>query len=61
MIPHQWYVVTGSDQIKDKPVGVTRAPKPSGLRIGEQLIQGDCPILAYRRRRQELMGAAREA
>ncbi len=46
---------------QDRRVVVTQTPKPSGLRIGEQLIQGDRPILAYRRRRQELMDAAREA
>ena len=30
MIPNQWYVVMDSDQIKDKPVGVTR--------MGEKLV-----------------------
>lgn len=30
MIPNQWYVVLGSSQVKDKPVGVTR--------MGEKLV-----------------------
>ena len=33
-------------------------PKRSDLRMGEKLIQGDSPIIAYRRRRQELIEAA---
>ena len=40
---------------QDRRVVVTQQPKPSGLRIGEQLIQGDRPILEYRRRRQQLL------
>jgi phenylpropionate dioxygenase-like ring-hydroxylating dioxygenase large terminal subunit len=40
---------------QDRRVVVTQEPKPSGLRIGEQLIQADQPIVAYRRRRQELI------
>jgi hypothetical protein len=35
---------------------VTQEPKTSGLSIGENLVQGDGPIVAYRMRRQELMG-----
>jgi hypothetical protein len=31
----------------------------SGLIIGENLVPGDGPIVEYRRRRQELMDAAR--
>jgi phenylpropionate dioxygenase-like ring-hydroxylating dioxygenase large terminal subunit len=50
MIPNQWYVVMDSDQVKDRPVGVTR--------MGEKLIQGDRPIVEYRRRRQELIEEA---
>jgi phenylpropionate dioxygenase-like ring-hydroxylating dioxygenase large terminal subunit len=53
MIPNQWYVLMESKQIKDRPVGVTR--------LGEKLIQGDRPIVEYRRRREELIEAAREA
>ena len=33
----------------------TQEPKASGRRIGEQLIQGDHPIVAYPRRRQALI------
>ncbi|MGD1992937.1 MAG: aromatic ring-hydroxylating dioxygenase subunit alpha [Anaerolineae bacterium] len=46
---------------QDRRVVETQRPKPSALRIGEQLIQGDQPILAYRRRRQELMAAAQSS
>jgi hypothetical protein len=45
---------------QDRRVVVTHQPQASGLRIGEKLIQGDRPILEYRRRRQELIQAARE-
>ena len=40
---------------QDRRVVVTQEPKVSALRIGEQLIQADRPIVEYRRRRQELM------
>ncbi len=50
MIPNQWYLVLDSKQVKNKPVGVTR--------MGEKLAQGDHPIIAYRKRRQELMEQA---
>ncbi len=43
---------------QDRRVVITQQPKPSGLRIGEQLVQGDRPIVEYRRRRQELLEAA---
>jgi phenylpropionate dioxygenase-like ring-hydroxylating dioxygenase large terminal subunit len=43
---------------QDRRVVTTQQPKPSGLRIGEQLIQGDRPIVEYRRRRQELIEGA---
>ena len=36
----------------------TQRPMRSDLRMGEKLIQGDGPIIAYRRRRQELIEAA---
>ncbi len=44
---------------QDRRIVVTHQPQPSGLRIGETLIQGDRPIVEYRRRRQALMDAAR--
>ncbi|HSV91566.1 MAG TPA: aromatic ring-hydroxylating dioxygenase subunit alpha [Desulfobacterales bacterium] len=44
---------------QDRRVVQTQQPKPSGLKIGENLVAGDGPIVAYRRRRQELMDAAR--
>jgi len=40
---------------------VPQEPKPPGLGIGETLIQGDRPIVEYRRRRQALIEAARQA
>ncbi|MBN1264641.1 MAG: aromatic ring-hydroxylating dioxygenase subunit alpha [Anaerolineales bacterium] len=39
---------------QDRRVVITQEPKPSELRSGEQLIPGDSPIVAYRRRREEL-------
>jgi phenylpropionate dioxygenase-like ring-hydroxylating dioxygenase large terminal subunit len=44
---------------QDRRIVVTQQPKRSGLRIGEKLIQGDIPIVEYRRRREQLMSAAR--
>jgi phenylpropionate dioxygenase-like ring-hydroxylating dioxygenase large terminal subunit len=43
---------------QDRRVVVTQQPKPSALVMGERLIQGDHPIVAYRRRRQELLDQA---
>jgi phenylpropionate dioxygenase-like ring-hydroxylating dioxygenase large terminal subunit len=43
---------------QDKRVVLTQVPKRSDLRMGEKLIQGDGPIIAYRRRRSELQGEA---
>ena len=40
---------------QDRRVVNTQQPKPSGLKIGEQLVQGDRPIVEYRRRRQQLI------
>ncbi|MEK6794122.1 MAG: aromatic ring-hydroxylating dioxygenase subunit alpha [Spirochaetota bacterium] len=40
---------------QDRRVVVTQQPKASGLSIGENLFPGDGPIIAYRRRRDELM------
>ncbi len=42
---------------QDRRVVVTQEPKRSDLRIGEKLIPGDAPIIAYRRRRQALIDA----
>lgn len=39
---------------EDRRVVVTHQPQPSGLKIGEALIQGDLPIIEYRRKRDEL-------
>lgn len=41
---------------QDRRVVVTQRPIRSELRMSEKLIQGDAPILAYRRRRAELKG-----
>jgi hypothetical protein len=42
---------------QDRRVVQTQQPKPSGLAIGENLVQGDGPIAEYRRHRQALMDA----
>jgi len=39
---------------EDRRVVETHQPQPSGLKIGETLIQGDLPIIEYRRKRAEL-------
>ena len=44
---------------QDRRVVITHQPAASALRMGEQLIRSDRPIIEYRRRRQELMDAAR--
>ena len=44
---------------QDRRVVITQQPKPSRLRGGEQLIPGDSPIVAYRRRREELQEAGK--
>jgi hypothetical protein len=50
MIPNQWYAVLESDEVpRGKAVGA--------LRMGEKLAQADYPIIAYRRRREELIGS----
>ncbi|MGB9594570.1 MAG: aromatic ring-hydroxylating dioxygenase subunit alpha, partial [Anaerolineae bacterium] len=43
---------------QDRRVVQTQQPKPSALRMSEQLVQGDRPVVEYRRRREELMSAA---
>jgi len=40
---------------EDRRVVITQHPKASGLKIGEVLIQGDLPIIEYRRKRDELI------
>ncbi len=39
---------------QDKRVVLTQVPKKSELKMGENLIQGDLPVLEYRRKRAEL-------
>ncbi len=39
---------------EDRKVVITQQPKASGLRIGEVLIQGDLPIIEYRKKRAAL-------
>lgn len=43
---------------QDRRVVETQIPKPSGLSIGENLFQGDNPIIAYRNRRAQLIKKA---
>lgn len=40
---------------QDKRVVITQQPKKSGMKIGENLIPGDLPIIEYRKHRQELI------
>lgn len=40
---------------QDKRVVITQKPKKSSLRMNEKLIQGDKPIIAFRRKREELL------
>ncbi len=47
-----WRDQTGSDH---------QQPKGSGLKIGEILIQGDLPIIDYRRKRAALQNMAERA
>jgi phenylpropionate dioxygenase-like ring-hydroxylating dioxygenase large terminal subunit len=44
---------------QDRRIVVTQEPKISQLRSGEKLIQGDLPIIFYRRRRQEMINESR--
>ena len=46
---------------QDRRVVVTQLPKRTTLKMGEKLIQGDFPIVAYRRRREELIEAAAQS
>jgi phenylpropionate dioxygenase-like ring-hydroxylating dioxygenase large terminal subunit len=46
---------------EDRRVVVTQQPKASGLQIGEILIQGDLPIIEYRRKRAALQKLAVQA
>lgn len=46
---------------EDRRVVITQQPKASGLQIGEVLIQGDLPIVEYRRKRAELQEASMQA
>jgi phenylpropionate dioxygenase-like ring-hydroxylating dioxygenase large terminal subunit len=39
---------------QDRRVVETQLPKPSALTMGEKLVQGDRPIVEYRKRRREL-------
>ncbi len=41
---------------EDRRVVVTQRPKASSLKKGEVLIQGDLPIIEYRRKRVLLQG-----
>jgi phenylpropionate dioxygenase-like ring-hydroxylating dioxygenase large terminal subunit len=45
---------------QDQRVVETQLPTRSELKLGEKLIQADRPIVAYRRRRQELIEAAKK-
>jgi phenylpropionate dioxygenase-like ring-hydroxylating dioxygenase large terminal subunit len=44
---------------QDRRVVETHQPQPSGLGIGEKMVQGDRPIVEYRRHREALIASAR--
>jgi phenylpropionate dioxygenase-like ring-hydroxylating dioxygenase large terminal subunit len=44
---------------EDRRVVITQQPKASGLKIGEILIQGDLPIIEYRKKRLALQKASK--
>jgi phenylpropionate dioxygenase-like ring-hydroxylating dioxygenase large terminal subunit len=46
---------------EDRRVVITQQPKASGLKIGEILIQGDLPVIEYRRKRAALQASAGQA
>lgn len=46
---------------EDRRVVITQQPKASGLKIGEILIQGDLPIIEYRRKRAALQKLTEQA
>lgn len=46
---------------QDRRVVITELPKKSDLSMGENLIQGDLPIIEYRRKREELKQKAEQA
>jgi phenylpropionate dioxygenase-like ring-hydroxylating dioxygenase large terminal subunit len=45
---------------EDRRVVITQQPKASGLKVGEILIQGDLPIIEYRRKRAALQSQAEQ-
>jgi phenylpropionate dioxygenase-like ring-hydroxylating dioxygenase large terminal subunit len=44
---------------QDRRVVLTQQPRATALQMGENLVQGDRPIVEYRRRRQELIADGR--
>jgi phenylpropionate dioxygenase-like ring-hydroxylating dioxygenase large terminal subunit len=46
---------------EDRRVVVTQQPKASGLKIGEILIQGDLPVIEYRKKRAELQSLSNQS
>ena len=45
---------------EDRRVVITQQPKASGLKTGEILIQGDLPVIEYRRKRAVLQNSAEQ-
>jgi phenylpropionate dioxygenase-like ring-hydroxylating dioxygenase large terminal subunit len=43
---------------QDRRVVVSHQPQPSSMKLDEKLIQGDMPIITYRKRREELKAMA---
>lgn len=46
---------------EDRRVVITQQPKASGLKIGEILIQGDLPIIEYRKKRADLQSLGQQS
>jgi len=46
---------------EDRRVVITQQPKASGLKIGEILIQGDLPIIEYRKKRAALQNLSEQS
>jgi phenylpropionate dioxygenase-like ring-hydroxylating dioxygenase large terminal subunit len=46
---------------EDRRVVITQQPKASGLKVGEILIQGDLPVIEYRKKRAELQNLSNQS
>jgi hypothetical protein len=60
MINHLGNVANKIILHQDRRVVLTQLPKKSELQMGENLVQGDAPIIQFRKKREELKKAAEE-